>query len=337
MIYIPKYPSFLGINITSRCNFHCTYCIVKGGDEPCDLPREDVLKIMDEAYSIGIRALDFSGGEPFLYPRFLDLLRMGVDRFNINILTNGSLIDRHTAKVLKNMGCISLRISLDGASPDIHEQFRGKGTYAPAINGLKSVLEQDLPVGVNTVLSKSNISHFKELLGLLDHLGVEVIRVLPLIAMGRGADLTNQILNKKDWWDLLKSKSSWEKEFKIRILAESPLEFLLPSALDPNFNSHPSPCVAGYLYLGVATNGDVFPCPYMMDISLGNIKESTLTDVWSTSALLKTLRDASLLKGACAECKYRDGCRGGCRGLSYYLQGDYLCPDPYCPIASQEE
>lgn len=333
-MYIPKYPTYLGINITNRCNYECAYCIVDGGNNEDELSHKQLYKILNEAHSIGVRYIGFSGGEPFLYPKFMDILEVYLTYFGINIVTNGSFIDENIANKLKYLSKehnLSLRISLDGPTANIHELFRGKGTYRTTINAIKLLLENYVPIGVYTVLHKQNVNHFPKLLYFLKSLRIDVIRALPLFPMGRGNELTQYVLDRREWWHLVESREYLEQKFSMSILLESPLDFLLSSS--PEIQA--KPCIAGYLYLGVAPNGDVFPCPYMMDMVLGNINESTLHDIWTKSSVLAELRDTNLLKGSCAACQYREQCRGGCRGLSYYMSGDFLSPDPYCPIAAK--
>lgn len=335
-MYIPKTPMQLGINITNRCNQRCKYCVVNGGELHSELEHTYLIKLLNDAYAFGIQEITFSGGEPLLYPNFMDIVETYSKKFKMNILTNGSLIDKDIAKrlcELSHKNRISVRISLDGASPEIHELFRGNGTFGSAIEGIKNLSKYDTSVAINTVIHKNNINYLQDLLSFLKSMNVKVVRVLPLIPMGRGVQLNQYIIDRHDWWNLLKARKSLERKLKMIILVESPLDFLV----NPSQNSEANPCIAGYLYLGILPNGDVFPCPYMMDVVIGNIKKNALLDIWSNSHILAELRDPNMLKGSCKLCQYKEKCRGGCRGFSYYVQGDYLYPDPYCPIAIQNK
>jgi len=111
-----------------------------------------------------------------------------------------------------------------------------------------------------------------------------------------------------------------------------PWEFLLSS---PE-NRHPSPCEAGYLRLWMKSNGDMYPCAFMPDLIVGNIYQNSIIDTWLKSTPMRKLRDPNLLKGTCSNCDYREGCRGGCRGFAQFLEGDFLCSDPYCPLVNQK-
>ncbi len=84
----PNYLSFAG---TYQCNLSCPHCCV-----PIEWPdRLDIgvaLRFLEDAHAYGIETLGFTGGEPFLYPEFVDALcRRGAElgfRFD-KIMTNG--------------------------------------------------------------------------------------------------------------------------------------------------------------------------------------------------------------------------------------------------------
>jgi radical SAM protein with 4Fe4S-binding SPASM domain len=138
------------------------------------------------------------------------------------------------------------------------------------------------------------------------------------------------MLTPKQWKDLMSKLDEISNRVKVPICIDSPLEGLLKG------KGYLNPCVCGYLYLGISSNGDAFPCPIMTDVKIGNIRKESIVEIWN-SDVIKNLRDASQLKGACASCTYKMRCNGGCRALAYYIKGDYTCPDPFCWIASQKK
>jgi radical SAM protein with 4Fe4S-binding SPASM domain len=136
-----------------------------------------------------------------------------------------------------------------------------------------------------------------------------------------------------EFHNFIRERQSWREAFRNNISIHFPWEFLF---LPPE-KRRASPCEAGYLRLWINSSGDIFPCSYLEELPIGNVYRDSISDVWNNSPVLKALRNPALLKGTCASCEYRDGCRGGCRGLAYFLEGDYLCSDPYCPIVVQSK
>jgi radical SAM protein with 4Fe4S-binding SPASM domain len=75
--------------------------------------------------------------------------------------------------------------------------------------------------------------------------------------------------------------------------------------------------------------GDVVPCAGL-DLSIGNVRNRTLSEILEDSEVLEDLRDhLHTIKGPCASCEDAEVCYG-CRGAAYRLTGDYLASDPLC-------
>jgi radical SAM protein with 4Fe4S-binding SPASM domain len=80
--------------------------------------------------------------------------------------------------------------------------------------------------------------------------------------------------------------------------------------------------------MGIRPNGDVTPCPYL-PVFAGNLRRSTLADLWGSSALFDGIRGRSTLGGRCGECEMNGQC-GGCRARAYGMTGDLMSEDPLC-------
>ena len=88
-----------------------------------------------------------------------------------------------------------------------------------------------------------------------------------------------------------------------------------------------APCVIGVDGLCIMPEGNVFPCR-RFPVSLGNLLQTPLRQIWEESDILEKLRKKKNLKGKCGTCEMRE-CRG-CRSLAFALTGDYLGEDPHC-------
>src|SRR5262249_43123749 len=87
-------------------------------------------------------------------------------------------------------------------------------------------------------------------------------------------------------------------------------------------------CPAGTHYMGIRPNGDVTPCPYL-PVFAGNLRTTTLSDLWATSPLFTDIRRRTALGGRCGACEMNRQC-GGCRARAYGMTGDLLAEDPLC-------
>jgi radical SAM protein with 4Fe4S-binding SPASM domain len=74
--------------------------------------------------------------------------------------------------------------------------------------------------------------------------------------------------------------------------------------------------------------GDVYPSGFLQ-ISAGNVRDTSLVSLYRDSKLFRELRDPSLLKGKCGRCEFRDVC-GGSRARAWATTGDYLAEETSC-------
>jgi radical SAM protein with 4Fe4S-binding SPASM domain len=87
-------------------------------------------------------------------------------------------------------------------------------------------------------------------------------------------------------------------------------------------------CPAGTHYMGIRPNGDVTPCPYL-PVFAGTLRNSSLGDLWTSSALFTDIRRRTSLGGRCGACEMNGHC-GGCRARAYGMTGDLMAEDPLC-------
>ena len=87
-------------------------------------------------------------------------------------------------------------------------------------------------------------------------------------------------------------------------------------------------CPAGTHYMGIRPNGDVTPCPYL-PVFAGSLRQTSLTNLWTSSELFTGIRQRTSLGGRCGECEMNAHC-GGCRARAYGMTGDLMAEDPLC-------
>jgi radical SAM protein with 4Fe4S-binding SPASM domain len=80
--------------------------------------------------------------------------------------------------------------------------------------------------------------------------------------------------------------------------------------------------------MGIRPNGDVTPCPYL-PVFAGNLRKTSLTDLWTSSELFTGIRGRASLGGRCGDCEMNGHC-GGCRARAYGMTGDLMAEDPLC-------
>jgi len=184
------------------CNLKCTHCFVScgpGDDHHAVMPREEVRGRVAEALALGVKEFYFTGGEPFLHPDLLDILEDTLAHGPCTVLTNGTLFTRRRLEGLRHL-CdaarysLEIRVSLDGHNAADHDRFRGAGTFARAIEGLRGLSDHGLlPIVTVTQNTDEAPLLFRErYLAMLRAAGLARprLKTLPLFLLGREVERT---------------------------------------------------------------------------------------------------------------------------------------------------
>jgi MoaA/NifB/PqqE/SkfB family radical SAM enzyme len=98
-----------------------------------------VQRIASEAAEVGVKEIFVTGGEPFLLPDIGEILSACAAAASTTVLTNGMLFTGRRGDSLRALprDRIVLQISLDSATPKLHDLHRGAGTWARAREGIQ--------------------------------------------------------------------------------------------------------------------------------------------------------------------------------------------------------
>jgi uncharacterized Fe-S cluster-containing radical SAM superfamily protein len=123
------------------CNLHCDYCCVRSSPSAPrrELGLERVRRIAREAADLGVKEIFVTGGEPFLLEDIGDILLACAEVAPTTVLTNGMLFTGRRGESLRALprDRIVLQISLDSATPELHDLHRGAGTWARTREGVQ--------------------------------------------------------------------------------------------------------------------------------------------------------------------------------------------------------
>jgi len=137
----------LWMNTGTLCNITCRNCYIDSSpqnDRLAYLSADDAAPFLDEALSLGTREIGFTGGEPFLNPEILPILESALSRdLDVLVLTNAMLPmqrprlkDGLAALQAAYGGRLTMRVSLDHFTQELHETERGAGTWDKALAGV---------------------------------------------------------------------------------------------------------------------------------------------------------------------------------------------------------
>ena len=351
--FVSGAPFLIVWDITYKCNLKCKHCYASAGKPLEDeLTTEEVKNAIDKIDRAAVPIIAFSGGEPLVRKDIFELTKYADEKgIYVAVATNGTLITKDKAKEMKNSGVRFTQISLDGATPEMHDNFRGiKGVYNKTIQGIKNCVAEGFFVNVAATATKYNYKEIPKIIDLCDELGVNWFMLYNFVPTGRGEFIVKNDLDPYEREELL--RNLWYKlknggnvnvlstapQFS-RVALESeigknskivPTHFANPSFSDKlvNLAEFIGGCGCGRFYCAIRPNGNIEPCVFF-PLTIGNIKVDDFEKLWKNNSILKQLRDKDLLEGNCGECKYRYYC-GGCRARAYGYSDNYLAPDPGC-------
>jgi predicted phosphodiesterase/uncharacterized Fe-S cluster-containing radical SAM superfamily protein len=137
----------LWFNTGTLCNIACNHCYIESSprnDRLAYLTRAEMQSYLDDidCHRLGTEEIGFTGGEPFMNPELLAMLEDCLARgFKTLVLTNAMRpMQRLEAPLLdlqRRLGQnLTIRVSLDHYTRELHEEERGPDTWQPTVDGL---------------------------------------------------------------------------------------------------------------------------------------------------------------------------------------------------------
>jgi len=149
------FPPFLYISITNSCNLRCQGCWVDV-DKPQSLINfEDMNQLICNAKQHGNSFFGILGGEPFLHPELIRILKAHPDCY-FQIFTNGHAITDKVASELRSAGNATPLISIEGTE-SVSDVRRGrKAVLSRTMAGIEASVRNRLITGVASSVCQSN-------------------------------------------------------------------------------------------------------------------------------------------------------------------------------------
>ena len=138
----PPFPDSIKIEITSRCNYRCSYCASKRHLRPQgDIDKEFLYRILHEAHSIGVREIGmFLLGESLLVKELPDYVKYAKESVGIEyvfLTTNGSLATPDRLTLLVDAGLDSIKFSMNAGSRQRYQEMHGVDGFDHVIENIK--------------------------------------------------------------------------------------------------------------------------------------------------------------------------------------------------------
>jgi len=350
---------------------HCH--AASGKPLPGQLSTGEVRKVLDDLYELGALGITIAGGEPFLRPDILELLEHACQLHGqqVVVVTNGTLMSGVTVdRLARSCPGLKVNISIDGSTSERFAVMRHRQKRSPVVDGAlfakvaeatRRSVDGGLAVGVSFVLSRASAPDLSATYDLaIQDLGAQDFTAIKFIPTGHGQAFLDQLEFSYPEWRAVVLKLTQAKisgRFpRLALTVPSPWDLYLPLEesgyfLDQTEKSwrYTSPLrepayaarhevgdASGIADLNISSNGDVYASVLMAGNPrawCGNIRSSSLKEIWWTAEALGALRATTLasIGGPCPTCSLSRLCGGGSRARALQGTGSLQGADGTCP------
>ena len=341
--------------VTQACDLACVHCRASAQPDrhPMELSTDEGKHLIDQVAALKVPVFVLTGGDPIKRPDLFELIdharSVGV---RVSLTPSATpLLTKEIVVRLKETGIARLAVSMDGASAETRDAFRGmKGSFARTLDAVRWANEIGLPVQINTTFSRRNIAEIDAIVALMESLSITLWSVFFLVPTGRGkldellnADEFEQIfakiysLSKTASFDIKTTEAQHYRRFLLQQrVAERKAGAEISATQDKATDAigrAPRGLNDGKGFVFISHTGEVFPSGFM-PMSAGNIRQQGLSGLCRESALFQSLRDTSNLEEKCGLCEFKEIC-GGSRARAFALTGNPNAEEPCCSYISK--
>lgn len=331
---IAEQPYALLAELTYRCPLHCPYCsnpvrmAARG-----ELDTEQWTRVIQEAASLGVLQIGFSGGEPLQRKDVEALVRIARESgLYTNLITSGLGLTKSRAKQLAESGLDNVQLSFQAAEGALADSIAGAQTaHDRKLRAAEIVYENGIALSLNVVLHRFNINRLRQIIDLAEGLGATRLELANTQYYGWA--FRNRSL-------LIPTRGQVEVATEVALAARRRLKGVMEVlyVLPDYFTGRPKPCMNGWgrRYLTVNPSGSVLPCPTAWEIpglAFDNVRERSLAWIWKGSESFNRFRGTEWMPDPCRSCPQREVDFGGCRCQAALLTGDPANTDPACEFS----
>ncbi len=180
---------YLGFALTEHCNLRCPHCIRDDVTTVRNLPTELLFRTVDDARAlVGDVTVSMTGGEPTLHPQWGQIIA-GLHERSVpfRFVSNGW----HMRRLMPGLTAHppeSVRISLSGATEDVHDEERGRGSFRRVLLAVALLTSRRIPTALSLVVDRRDRHQLRRAADLAEGLGCTRVHfILPQPVPGSAA------------------------------------------------------------------------------------------------------------------------------------------------------
>jgi AdoMet-dependent heme synthase len=359
---------------TRACDLACVHCraAAQSKRSQFELTSEEGFRLLDQTAELNPRVFVITGGDPLkrddLYDTISYAKQLGLEP-SVTPSATPLLTPEAIAK-MKQHGVKRLAISLDHYYAEAHDDFRRvQGSFDLTIRAIEAARDNDIPVQINSTVSKRTAADMPKMAELLSRYeNIVMWSVFFLVPTGRAktADMIDgeevetlfgslYDISRRVSFDVRTTEAMHYRRYVLQKMMAAqgkttdemidPVTGLIDASTVFMGNMARKIPIGVQMQTGAITRspkgvneakGFVFISHIgdvfpsgFLPLKAGNVKKESLVGIYRNSDLFMRLRDNTNLKGKCGVCEFRELC-GGSRSRAWSTTGDIFESDPVC-------
>ena len=274
------------IEITSKCNEKCIHCYIPHKNKCNDMQPDILYAILKQCRDMNILHVTISGGEPFLHENFCEiLLKCQEYDLSVNVLSNLSLLNARILEVMKNYPLLCVQVSLYSMNSEVHDSITQMvGSYKKTIRAIMKLIKNNIPLQISCPILKQNMNSYKEVINWAKKYNIHVGSDFLIIGRyDHSIENLNNRLSIHEIKNMLNEIIITDQEYINRMKKESEDK--------KNISENDYICSICNSSICISDRGNVYPCAGWQEYVVGDIKTTSLKEIWKNSDKIKYLRN----------------------------------------------
>jgi AdoMet-dependent heme synthase len=317
--------------MTRACRLACRHCRAEARPDcdPDEICGAEVPVLLDRIAEAGPRLLILTGGDPSRRGDILGVIGAARDR-GLRVAFSPSATPDLLALdfgALKEAGVWRASLSLDAATREEHDRFRGvKRAWDWTMRAMAAFGEAGIPVQINTTVTAHNIGSFRDMAETVRGLNPAGWTIFLVVPTGRAA--ADELPGAPEVEAFFEWLCEYSRTVPFEIRTTEGQHFRRVLLQKDARGEAPAATNGAKGFVFVSHTGDICPSGFLPLVA-GNVRRDNLLETYRHAPVFEKLRDPSLLKGKCGRCGFNRIC-GGSRARAYGLTGDVFAEEPLC-------
>lgn len=318
------------IILTRECNLRCNFCYVKDAGYRADdtVDYTDLKRIVDFCEDAKVRFIFFTGGEPLMYSRLVDILQYIKEKkrpMTTAVATNGVLLqDSELCRRLVESGLSYIDVSMKGKDEQDWYRTVGHAGHAAQLQAIRNLSALPLEFTCSMVITPENVHTFCDAVRLSYDNGAKQFSFTFAIDNNDSEEQDEAYLEKHDPFALVEAfvaqihrlnaiTTNWWIEYSFPMCAYTDEQVTaLQGKLATPCQIHMKNAVT------FDPNMDMLPCDMYIGEKIGRLGRDFSSywefQKWTQAAPYLSVMEAlrRLPFDGCASCRYLKACYGGC-------------------------